>query len=355
MFLKFSAALLGASMAATAYAAPAFEVYVSNEKSGDVTVIDGANFNVLATISVGKRPRGIHSSPDGKSVYVALSGTPVKAPPRLDEKGNPVFEKKKLKDDDDDDDAGADKTADGVGIIDVASRKLTGKINAGSDPEEFDLSKDGKQIYISNEDVKTASIVNIAANKVEHIISIGLEPEGVTTTPDGKHFYVTCEAGGDIYVIDTKSAAVSAHFKIEGRPRSVGFLAGAPVAFIPSESAGQLNIIDSANVKVIKTINLPEGSRPMQARVSSDDKKLYVTNGRAGNILVFDAKSYALLNTIKVGPRPWGMGLSPDGKLLFVANGPSNDISVVDLTANKEIQRVKAGNSPWGLTIVTAQ
>ena len=93
----------------------------------------------------------------------------------------------------------------------------------------------------------------------------------------------------------------------------------------------------------------------MQARVSSDDKKLYVTNGRAGNILVFDTKTYELLNTIKVGPRPWGMGLSPDGKLLFVANGPSNDISVVDLTANKEIQRVKAGTSPWGLTIVTGQ
>ena len=355
MFLKFSAAVLGASIAVTAYAVPAFQIYVSNEKSGDVTVIDGANLSVLGTISVGKRPRGIHSSPDGKTVYVALSGTPVKAPPQLDAKGNPVFEKKKGKDDDDDDDAGADKSADGVGIIDVASRKLTGKIKAGSDPEEFDLSKDGKQIYISNEDVKTASIVNIAANKVEHIIPVGLEPEGVTTTPDGKHFYVTCEAGGDIYVIDTKSAAVSAHFKIEGRPRSVGFLASAPVAFIPSESAGQLNIIDSANVKVLKTITLPEGSRPMQARISSDDKKLYVSNGRAGNILVFDTKTYELLNTIKVGPRPWGMGLSPDGKLLFVANGPSNDISVVDLTANKEIRRVAAGTSPWGLTIVTGQ
>ena len=101
-------------------------------------------------------------------MYVALSGTPVKSPPQLDAKGNPVFEKKKGKEDDDDDDAGADKSADGVGVIDVASRKLTGKIKAGSDPEEFDLSKDGKQIYISNEDVKTASIVNIAASKVEH-------------------------------------------------------------------------------------------------------------------------------------------------------------------------------------------
>jgi DNA-binding beta-propeller fold protein YncE len=50
---------------------------------------------VIATIPVGKRPRGIHVSPDGKTVYVAVSGTPIEAPPQLDAHGNPIFEKKK--------------------------------------------------------------------------------------------------------------------------------------------------------------------------------------------------------------------------------------------------------------------
>ena len=105
-----------------------------------------------------------------------------------------------------------------------------------------------------------------------------MEPEGVTTTLDGKHFYVTCEAGGDVYVVDAAAATVTAHFKVGDRPRSVAFLANTPIAFIPSESAGQLNVIDSANVKVIKIITLPEGSRPMQVHVTQDDKTLYVSN-----------------------------------------------------------------------------
>ena len=54
-----------------------------------------------------------------------------------------------------------------------ADRKLTGKIKVGSDPEEFTLSPDGRKIYVSNEDVKTASIVDIASAKVEHIILVG--------------------------------------------------------------------------------------------------------------------------------------------------------------------------------------
>src|SRR4051812_17948222 len=86
-------------LACPAYAA-GFQVYVTNERSGDITVIDGVSHKVIATLPVGKRPRGIHSSPDGKTVYIALSGTPIEGPPELDANGNPVF--KRDKDDDED-------------------------------------------------------------------------------------------------------------------------------------------------------------------------------------------------------------------------------------------------------------
>jgi YVTN family beta-propeller protein len=325
-----------------------FQVWVTNERSGDVTVINGNDLSVASTIPVGKRPRGIHVSPDGKLVYVALSGTPIEAPPQIDAHGNPIFQRKK-----DDDDDNADKSADGIGVIDTAAKKLHGKLNAGSDPEEFALSKDGRRIYISNEDTKTASVISIASGKVEHIVPVGEEPEGVTTTPDGKQFYVTCEAGGDIYVVDTQSYSSLAHFKVTGRPRSVAFLSNGSIGFIPSESAGELNIVDLVKAKVLKTIALPAGSRPMKVKLSPDESRLYVSNGRAGTISVFDAHSYQLLETIKVGARPWGIGISPDGKLLFSANGPSNDVSVVDLKTSKEIARVKVGSSPWGVAVTS--
>ena len=334
-------------------AGTSYQIFVSNEKSDNVTVINGADFTVTATLPVGKRPRGVQTSPDGKTVYVALSGTPVKAPPQLDAKGNPIFASGK-KDDDDDDDVAADKAADGIGVIDVAGLKFTTKLNAGSDPEEFALSRDGKRIYISNEDVKTASVINIAANKVEAIIPIGQEPEGVATTPDGKQFYVTCEASGEIFIIDSTTYKVVSHFKINGRPRSADFLRDAAIGFVPSESAGELNIIDTAAMKVLQTLPLPAGSRPMRVRVSADGKKLYVSEGRAGTISVIDTHTYALTNTIKVGARPWGTALSPDGKYLFSANGPSNDVSVVDLSTEKEIAKIKVGSSPWGVTVAQA-
>jgi YVTN family beta-propeller protein len=325
-----------------------YQVYVSNEKSGDVTVINGGDNRVIATIPLGKRPRGVHASPDGKTVYVALTGTPIAGPPSLDAKGNPAIQKSK----DDDDGVQADKSADGIGVIDVAQRKLTRKISGGSDPEEFSLSSDGTKLYVSNEDVKTASVIDIATGKVERVIPVGQEPEGVETTPDGKRFYVTCEAGGEIYVIETAGYTVVGHFNVNARPRSVAFSRGSAIGFIPSEQTAELNVIDTANLKILKVVALPPGSRPMSVKVSADGKRIYVSNGRAGTVSVLDGRTYELLSTVQVGTRPWGMALSPDGKYLYTANGPSNDVSVVDLETNKEIARVGAGTSPWSVAVV---
>src|SRR3984885_7457546 len=303
--VSLTLALIGwSSLSAQTLTGQNYQIFVSDEKSGEVTVINGSDLKVAATIPVGKRPRGIQVSPDGKTVYVALSGTPVALPPKLDAQGNPMF--KRGKDDDDDETVQADKSADGIGVIDVAQKKLTGRLSVGSDPEEFSLSKSGTELYISNEDVKSASVISLASGKVTHIIPVGEEPEGVATAPDGKSFYVTCEAGGDVYVIDTTGYKVIGHFKVPVRPRSVDFLPGADIAFVPSESVGLLNVIETNHYTLLKAITLPPGSRPVRVRVAPNGQKVYVSNGRAGTVSVLDAHSYALLDSIKVGTRPWG-------------------------------------------------
>jgi YVTN family beta-propeller protein len=345
------ATALAALLAFSAQAAHAagYQIYVSNEKSNNVTVIDGTTFKAIGAYPVGKRPRGIHASPDGKSVYVALSGTPVEGPPELDAKGNPIFKRDQ---DDDDDNVKSDKKADGVAVISTATHKVVKKLNVGSDPEEFDVSADGKSLYVSNEDVKTASAIDIASGKVTRIVSLSGEPEGVAVSPDGKRVWLTCETGGDIFVIDLATFKVVGQTKVDQRPRSVAFVQGGKFAVVPSESAGKLYVIDTATIKVVKTVTLPAGSRPMRLRTSPDGSKLYASTGRGGTVAVLDTTNFNVTGNIKVGQRPWGIVLSPDGKYLFAANGPSNDVSVVDLATGKEITKVKAGDSPWGVAVV---
>src|SRR5216117_370267 len=202
-------------------------VFVSNERSGDVTVIDGATDSVVGSFPVGKRPRGIHATPDGRRVFVTLSGSPRMAP-GLDENRAP-----------------ADKRADGLGVIDSSARKLIDRWHVGSDPEQFAISKDGKFAFIANEDDASASIVDLGSGQSRGKIKVSAEPEGVGVNPANGEVYVTCEETGEVFVIDPGQQRVIAKIDTGGRPRSVAFLPDGSRAYAACENGGYIAVIDA--------------------------------------------------------------------------------------------------------------
>src|SRR3954453_17808202 len=172
-------------LAACGPAGPSYKVYISNEGSGDLTVIDPVKMEALTTVPIGKRARGLHPSADGALIYIALSGSP-SAPPGVDESTLPP----------------PDKSQDGIGVFDVASNKMLRKVPGGSDPEQFAVGRDGL-LYVSNEDAGGLSFVDPAKGDVLATGPTGAEPEGVTLTRDGKFVYVTSEDKGTVTVVDT--------------------------------------------------------------------------------------------------------------------------------------------------------
>jgi len=332
---------------------PSYLVFVSNERSGDVTVIDGATDTVVGTFPVGKRPRGIHATPDGRRVFVTLSGSPRMAP-GLDENRAP-----------------ADKRADGLGVIDPAARKLTDRWHVGSDPEQFAISKDGKFAFIANEDDASASIIDLDSGQPRGRITVSGEPEGVGVNPANGQVYVTCEEKGQVFAFDPDQQRVIATIETGGRPRSVAFSSDGTRAYVACENGGYLAVIDARSHKLLSKIQLPTGSLPMGTAVSPDGKELYVSTGRANAIAIIDIQKYnaqgspllsargegegeeSMVTMVPVGNRVWGIALDPSGTKLYTANGASNDVSVVDVKSRKELRRIKVGDGPWGIAIVS--
>lgn len=313
-------------------------VYVTNEMSGDLSIIDPTSNNVAATVPLGKRPRGIHASPDGQTIYVALSGSPI-SPPGVDESTLPP----------------ADKSADGIGIFSIRERKLLRMISAGSDPEEFDLSPDGSLLYVSNEDVGLASVVEIATGEILHSFPVGEEPEGVTTSPDGKFVYVTSENDGLISVIDTEAMTVIKRVDVGLRPRDSVFLPDGSRAYVTLENQAGVAVIDAIAHERIKTITLQSpDQKPMAVILSPDAERAYVSTGRGKQVAVIDVATDEVLEMVETGgERPWGIGISPDGRLLYTANGPSNDVSVIAVESGEIVDRIEVGERPWGILVLS--
>ena len=311
-------------------------VFVSNEHSGDVSVIDGTTDAVVSTFPVGKRPRGIHAARDNSRIFVALSGSPRMAPGVDTER------------------APADKTADGLGVIDPATRKLIDRWHVGSDPEQFAISRDGKLAFIANEDDATALIVDLGSGQPRGKIKVSPEPEGVAVNPGNGEVYVTCEEQGEVFAIDPDEQRVITKLETGGRPRSVAFLPDGSRAYVACENGGYIAVIDAPAHKLASKIQLPQGSLPMGTVVSLTGKELYVSTGRANTVAVIDTETNTVSTTIPVGKRAWGIALTPDGAKLYTANGASDDVSVIDVKTRKELKRIKVGGGPWGIAVVNA-
>ena len=145
--------------------------------------------------------------------------------------------------------------------MDLRQKKLVRKLPAGSDPEEFAVSKDGTRLYVSNEDVGTASVVGVADGRVLGIVRVKKEPEGVAITPDGRFVYVTCETGGEVCVIDTATNKAVAEVAVDGRPRTVAFLPDGSRAFVPSETAGTVTVVDGTYDDAVRASAALAGDR----------------------------------------------------------------------------------------------
>jgi len=344
-FSRFFRALIPVTLvlglASAAEAADSARIYVSSENTGEVAAIDPDSGQVLNRIPVGKRPRGIKLSPDGKLVYVALSGSP-NAPPGVDESKLPP----------------PDRTADGIGVVDLATGKLARTLHSGQDPEAFDLSPDGKTLYVSNEETAEITVLDAGQDKIIKKVPVGKEPEGVTVRPDGKVVYVACEGDSEVDAVDTKTLKVLSHMHTDARPRSMVFTRDGKTAFAAAERGGAVTILDGVAHKVLGSIKIPSANesagpaRPMGTALTPDGKYVLVTTGRDGSLAVIEAAQHTLAKMIPgVGARPWGVGVSPDGKTAYTANGPSTDVSVIDIEASKVVRRIKVDGQPWGLAV----
>ncbi len=311
-------------------------VYVTNEDSGDLSVIDSAANEVVATIPIGKRPRGVRVSADGRTIFVAVSGSP-KCPPWMS--------------DEDCEAQTTDKSLDGIAVVDAVERVVTHVLPGGSDPEQFDISGDGKRLCIANEDAGLATIVELDSREIVATVEVGEEPEGVRTSPDGQYFYVTGETDHNITVIDAEQGERVAQITVGHRPRDTVFTSNSARAYVSSEIDGTVSIIDVPNHKVIETVALPKNSRSMGLALSPDDKLLYVANGRSKTVSIIDLGTNEVIATFEVGDRPWGIGVSSDGKRLYTANGPSDDVSVVDTESHEVVAKIAVGETPWGIAI----
>jgi PQQ-dependent catabolism-associated beta-propeller protein len=296
-------------------AAASGRVFVTNEKGDSVSVIDAKTNQVVKTVAIGKRPRGIGLAPDGSAIYVAVS---------------------------------ADNQ---IAVIDPNTLEVTGHFPSGDDPEAFAVHKNGN-IYISNENDAKASVIDPRTGKLLAEIEVGIEPEGVAISPDGTRVIVTSESTNMLHIIAIPEHTVVNSILVGARPRAATFSADGKLAYATSEIGGEVKKVDVASGTILGKMALSDDqAKPKDILVSRDGKRLYVAGGRANRVFVLDANTLEVITSVPVGKRVWGLAQSRDGARLYSTDGADNQVSVIDTKNNSVTTRIPVGEAPWGIVI----
>jgi YVTN family beta-propeller protein len=315
--------------------ARAERAYVSNEDDGTVSVIDADRSATIATIAVGKRPRGLALSPDGKLLYVAVSGLPKCPPPITDE------ECAKLP---------RDPAADGIAVVDTTKPERMRLLTGVSDPERVAVSRDGRVLYVSEEDAARLAVLDAARGRVLATVPVGREPEGVRVSPNGRWVLVTSEEDNTVTIVDAKSYAIVGKAAVGARPRDLAFSSDSRFAYVSGEADASIyRIAVPAGAPAAEFFKLRREARPMGVALDTRRGRLYVGTGRAGTVAVVSLEGPKLVGEVACGGRPWGVALGAGGQRLYSPNGPAGDVSIVDTGTLAAVTRVATGKGPWAV------
>lgn len=295
--------------------------YVSSEKDDALTLIDTQTLAVKGTIATCKRGRHIQRLPDGKLMVACTD-------------------------------------SNAADVIDPATGKSVRRVPLGDEPEAFDISPDGKTIYVSNEDEAEASFVDAASGKVLQSIKVGQEPEGVKLSADGKTLYVTSEVASMVHVIDVASAKVVKNVKVGKRPRRMAITPDGKELWVTNELDASVSIVSTADHSVSGTVRFTvKGARtedisPVGITMTKDGKRAFVSLGKANHVAFIDVPGRKVTDLVLVGKRAWNVTLDKAEARLWVVNGMSDDVTVVDVAGAKAVKSIPVGRVPYGLVIV---
>jgi YVTN family beta-propeller protein len=289
---------------------------VLNKEDGTLAIVEPQSGKVTGTVPTGEGPHELAVSKDGRYAYVANYGTggkpgsslsvidlraktenrvdlsPLQRPHGITvaPDGNVYF------------------TAEGskaVGRLDPASKKVDAQYPTGQVGTHMVLfTPDGSRMITANIGSDCISIMKHGSEPVH--VETGKGPEGFDLSPDGREVWVANSRGGSITVVDLNAGQVTDTIDI-GTKRSnrLKFTPDGKFVLVSDMEAGQLLIIDVPGKKVARRIDIGRG--PEGILIPPDGSQAFIAISGDNQIAVVDLKSFNITRRFVTG------GRGPDG------------------------------------------
>lgn len=298
---------------------PAGRVYVANEGSGSVSIIDARGMKVVGTVQL--QNRGHHDlalTRDGKTLFVTSLATGLLSV--IDTiKGElvaSVYTGKRCHSvalSNDERHLWVVNIGDNnISVLDVKTLRILGTIPVGNMPGHVRFRKDGRYAYVTLQGEDSVGVVEVGSHRVIAKIPAGKTPHFLIPSPDGRYMWGGGTGADDIYVIDVATNQRVAKLKVGTKPQHIAFgfkgMVG-PLAYVVTQAQNDVVVVKAhGSLNIIERI--PVGNAPSGIGADRTGTRLYVSNQLDNSVSVIDTGTSRVIATIPVGIKPIGVLVS---------------------------------------------
>lgn len=176
-------------------------------------------------------------------------------------------------------------------VFDLKGDKTPEYIKVGAYPYTVVIRKEKKKniAYVSNWGGSSISVVDLKKQKETTKIPVGDHPNAMALSPDGKRLLVTSANSNELTIIDTTKKKVVQILDLSpypgasrsgSTPNDIILSGDGNTVFLASADNNCVNVVDVSGSKASVLGSIPTGWYPTAVKLTSDDKTLFVANGK---------------------------------------------------------------------------
>lgn len=307
------------------------KIYVANQYSNTISVIDGSNDQVISTIKVESFPYDLDVNPFNNRIYVTNRGS------------------------------------DSVSVIDGSTNAKLANISVGRSPVGVVVNPSSNWVYVTNINSKSVSVIDGISNTVVNTIPIAGIPYGVDVNPLTNRIYVSDFGDNIVVVIDGITNKVIGSIPAGDRPSGINVNIRQNLLYVANYLSNTVSIVNGTNYKLIK--NIPVGKSPVGLSMNPVTKKVYVSNIGDNSVSVIDTSVNVKVHDISLdhmatsGPKnkdpilnlpvkvqfpliAGHVAINIDKNLIYVTNTASNSVTIIDGKTDSVVVRISFKINP---------
>ena len=241
------------------------KLYVANQFSNSVTVIDGNTNNIESTIQVDNFPYDLEVNSYNNRIYVTNRGSNT------------------------------------VSVIDGSTNQRLSNINVGESPVGISIDPSENIIYVTNLGKNSSlSIIDGISNKVTGTVELNGIFYGIAVNPLTKTIYLSNINNHTISVLDGTTKNVINHIPVEYIPTGLNINYKSDLIYVTNYGSNSISVINGKTNKVNSTIEV--GQNPVDTIINPLTNKIYVSNNGDNTVSVIDAVTNKKIKDLSVKP-----------------------------------------------------